>query len=166
MQWSPAVFIPIVAAQAYSTSPHLDSAIFFYYMRTRPINLAYPYLFLVLLATTATQQKTLVFYIGIAMLLAWTLWPARRRSMPVVLWLVLFTAAGIFGYGGGLVLQSWQRDLIEMVVRFYKPERALERSVTSIGKLGELKLSGAIVLRARPLRGQKPGRRPVVAGKL
>jgi transglutaminase-like putative cysteine protease len=154
--WSPVVLLPIALVVAWSTSRDIALSVLFWGLRfarnQRRIgfNPGYPLLVLWLLAASAANQSTPMFYAGIVLLVAWALWLARPRSHPAAQWLVGFVFAAGLGYAGQWGLNSAQLWLQEAAPEWLAGGGTLTnpyRSSTDIGTLGELKMTEGIVLR-------------------
>ena len=106
IQWLPLAFLPIVAAQVYSTQDRIDISALFLIMRiervkrenilSTAVNLTYPYFALCVIAASAANVRTIGFYAGLFVLTTWALWSFRSRRYSPVLWACLLVAmAGI-----------------------------------------------------------------------
>lgn len=157
MQSAPLILLPLALAQAWGAQRTIDPGAVIPALagRIRPFNLAYLYLALVLLSTGLSKAGSPIFLAGLTVIMGWALFPFRPKRSNLIIAGAMLAAAGTAGYFGGLGLQYLQRDLIMAMVRFYTPELNIQRNATSIGEIGELKASGEIVMRARPL-GTRP----------
>ncbi|HVR36776.1 MAG TPA: transglutaminase domain-containing protein, partial [Methylomirabilota bacterium] len=168
--WLPIVFFPMVAGQVYSTHDRIPLRVFFWPLpswmtpeqRIREINVTYPYFGACLLATSVSNRETLLFYAGNAVLLGWTLWTARARRFPAPAWLALFAVIIAVGYQSSGLLSRMQKVLERRYAsRIAQGTGELTdpyESRTAIGRIGRLKLSGAITLRIDPFfSGRPPG---------
>lgn len=167
-QWFPMLCFPLLIAVAFSNEPRVDVSTFSWFYRkhrSRPghealrVQIAYPYLAVVLFATAAANQRTPWFYLGLCGFAAWALWAQRSRRTPTVAWAMLLCAAMVGGYflHGGLF--RLQKKLEEMNVSWFSHFARLTTDTrtarTAMGSIGELKLSDRIVLRVRT-DGQPP----------
>ena len=156
--WLPVVLLPLALLQAWGTGREIALQVLFWSMRgvklrePATLNLGYPYLLLWLLAAAAAPARGPSFDIGLALLVAWALWPLRPDRRRVGAWVALLVVGLALGYGGSLAL----RDL-QLWIETNAPEWIAGggtrvnpyRGTTDIGRLGELKQSDAIVLRLR-----------------
>ncbi|HBH02880.1 MAG: hypothetical protein A2W08_19230 [Candidatus Rokubacteria bacterium RBG_16_73_20] len=163
-EWLPLLLAPLIACQAYSVEGRVPLTAFFWALRRRArrdpaappgaLDLAYPYLALVVLATSAANVRTPAFYVGLTALVGWALWPARSRRFSLACWAALLVAGAALGWGGQAALHRLQTAVEERVFEylFSLVRRDVDpfRSTTAIGQLGELKLSERIVLRVDP----------------
>lgn len=157
-QWLPLALAPLAAMQAYSTSKQIDLSVLVWSMRRvslrRPLRFAlgYPYLACWLLAASAANSQGPAFYIGMAALSAWALWSVRLPGASPVAWGALFALAAGIGYTGHIGLHQLQIWLEANVPEWMAAGERTDpyRSRTDIGAIGELKLSGKILMRVVP----------------
>ena len=160
IQWLPLVVFPLVAAQRYSLAGRVETATFFWSQRNRPdltaqIDLV-PAYFGVCLLSASTANARATFYAGLVALSAWALWPVRRRTGPA--WWGLGVALAIaLGWAGHLGLAEAQRVVERraqaLLLSWVRRDPDPYRTTTSLGDVGELKLSDRIVLRVEPGAG-------------
>jgi hypothetical protein len=157
IQWLPLVLFPLLAVQLYSTAGRIEVAVFFWSQRTRPgvtprVDLAPAYFGLCLLsASTANARAT--FYAGMVTLSAWALWQVRSRG-GWLRWGVGVALAAALGWAGHVGLAEAQRTLERrahaLFLSWLRREVDPSRATTSLGDVGELKLSDRIVMRVEP----------------
>lgn len=175
LKWLPAVFAPALFAQLFSSAQSLPLAALFYSLRKqkpesdselpytalynresgvirlfREIDFVVPYTALTVLSAGAANIQTPAYFIVAVTLFTAMLWPIRPKHSPAPLWLLgigLAVFVSHFGYHGlrqlhALVeeksvewLGDWQTDPF--------------KGQTSIGDVGELKLSDKIEFRLR-----------------
>ncbi len=166
----PFLLAPLVACQAYSTAGRVPASAFFWALRrtvarersTPPtFDLSYPYVVVCVLAASAANIRTPVFYAGLCALAAWALWTGRSRRFAPVWWAVLLTVAAALGWAGHVVLHRAQVRIEEAVFEYIfnivkRRDTDPFRSSTAIGRLGEVKLSDRILLRVAPGPGLQP----------
>ena len=171
-QWFPMILFPVVAALTYSTSDQVPRSCFFLLARRRAartgepqsltpaINLAYPYLAVVLFAAALANQRNEWFYFAICAVVATALWATRPRRFSTVVWiaaLVLVVKAGFFGHRGLNALQGiLENKVASWVSNWARRGGDRKEASTAIGRIGQLKLSGAIVMHVEPLTGPVP----------
>jgi transglutaminase-like putative cysteine protease len=166
LRWSPVAVFPLLLAQCYSSAGRVGLDALFLTLRGPreagggPIPEAdarYPYLAVCLLAASAEPRPGPAPYLALAVLAGWALWSARPAGARRSLWAALFALAVTAGYGlqeGLTRAQSWVEEaVLEWITDWLDLETDLSRSVTRIGAIGELKLSGKILLRVRPAPG-------------
>lgn len=171
-QWFPMILFPVVAALTYSTSEQYPRSCFFMLARRRAaragqpqaltpaINLFYPYLAVVLFSACLANQRNEWFYFAVCAVIAAALWNTRPRRFSTVVWiaaLILVVKAGFFGHRGLNQLQSVVENKVAAWVSNWA-RRSGERNeaTTAIGRIGQLKLSGKIVMRVEPEIGPVP----------
>ncbi len=171
-QWFPMILFPVVAALTYSTSEQYPRSCFGFFERRRlareklpqpltpAINLFYPYFAVVLFSACLANQRHEWFYFAVCAVIAAALWVTRPRRFSTFVWtvvLILVVKAGYFGHRGLNQLQSVVENKVAAWVSSWvrRPGDRSEAS-TAIGKIGQLKLSGKIVLRVEPEIGPVP----------
>jgi hypothetical protein len=154
--WLPLILAPLALAQAWSTARVIDLSVLFWSLRRNPmrrpvkLNLGYPFFAIWLLAASAANVRTDAFYAGLVLLSAWPLALARPRSYAPPLAVAMLLAAVLIGYGGQLGLNRLQQWLESAAPEWLSGGGARTNpyhSVTDIGSIGELKLSGRIIMR-------------------
>ncbi|MEN9574718.1 MAG: hypothetical protein RL514_2573 [Verrucomicrobiota bacterium] len=172
LQWLPMLIFPAVAALAYSAREQVPLSCFSFFQRRRyarakqpqpltpAFHLGYPYLAVVLFSAAMANQRTPWFYFAVCAAVAWGLWPLRPRRFSNVIWvcvLIGVTKAGYLGHKGLSELQSQVEGKILSWMSNWA-RRSLDRteSSTAIGRIGQLKLSGKIVLRVEREAGPVP----------
>ncbi|MBI3875636.1 MAG: hypothetical protein HY300_06685, partial [Verrucomicrobia bacterium] len=168
-EWWPLVFLPFAIAQAFAARNTVPVSTFSWYLRRRraevenvmerEINSAHAYLAVCVCSAGLANARAQWFFPGFAVLLAWTLWAERPRRLGGVWLVVLFALVLKLGWFGAMGLHAAQGKLEEKVsswavsLGFSRLPRI--ESETMIGRIGRLKLSGAIVMRAEPV-GNSP----------
>lgn len=157
-QWLPVLLLPLALAQAWGNLREVGVAAFVWALRRDErgrhpaLNLGHPYLAIWVIAAAASNARGPVFFAGLVALLAWSLWPARPRRAPAIVWAVLLVAAAVGGYGMQHGLQRTQAWLEEFVPEWLSASGSRTdpyRSRTDLGHIGSLKQDDAIVLRVR-----------------
>jgi protein-glutamine gamma-glutamyltransferase len=167
LQWLPLMFLPTALAHAYSENKLMDLSTFSWWLRRRRadpgirarylaqgMDIAYPYFACCLFAASAANQRTLWFSLGLLGLAAWALWQHRSRGYSPSNWvasLALAAGLGVVLQLGAVELQKVMQRLDEaLFVRWGRAQSTnAKESQTRIGAIGDLKLSGRIVLRVR-----------------
>lgn len=170
-QWWPMIFFPFALAQAWGSRDRQPASTFFYFMRRRErlsgatlkggVNVGHIYLAIVLLAAAATTHRDFWFYAGFSAIAIWTLWFMRPRRFSAVLWgslLIVVVWGGHWSHQRLHRLQSQLEDgIMQMVSQWVNKQADPLKSHTAIGQIGELKLSGKIILRVEQDEGPVPG---------
>jgi transglutaminase-like putative cysteine protease len=168
-QWWPMIFCPIALAQAYGSRARMPYSTFSWYLRRRAargepskggLNIGFIYFAIVLVATSVTGRRELIFYFGFCLVAAWALWVVRPRRFSNIIWIcvmIVIIKGGFWGHRGLNVLQGkLENSFADLAQRFAKKNPSRQESSTAIGQIGEVKGSGAIVLRVEPEGNQVP----------
>ena len=163
----PLTVLPLVLAYAYGTAGTIEATMLLFGSATAsawgrpraPIDPAYPYMALLILAAAAANVRAPWFYVGLCLLSAWALWAVRPKMFRPLVWMVLLATVAAAGYAGQIGLNSLQNALEGEFIGWLSSftsgsEGDPERSHTAIGHVGALKLSNAIVLRVEPMAGE------------
>jgi len=162
IQWLPLLVFPLVACQLYSVAGRVEVAVFFWSQRKQPgstprVDLAPSYFALCLLAASTANARA-TFYAGLVALSALALWHARGRA-GVLRWGLAVTLAALLGWAGHLGLAEAQRVVERKAQAFFltwiRRDPDPYRTATSLGDLGELKLSDRVVMRVEPGPGAR-----------
>ena len=129
----------------------------------RSINVSYPYFFVCLFSAgihSRADENDFSFYWGQCVLIIWALWQFRSGRFGIVLWAGVLAMVVAFGYGGqkgilGLAHYIETADS-KLFARFMRPVTDPMQAVTSMGQIGEMKLSARIVVRLQTKAGEAP----------
>ncbi|HEY8219481.1 MAG TPA: hypothetical protein VIF86_05220, partial [Methylobacter sp.] len=177
LKWLPVVFAPVLFAQLFSDAQTLPLATWFYSLRKsgstgefdfkppytslynresgvirllKEIDFIVPYAALTVLSAGAANVQSPAYFIIAAMLFTGILWSVRPKHSPVPLWLLcIVTAVAVshYGYHG---LQRLSAAIEEKSVRWLGDWQTDPfKGQTSIGDIGELKLSDKIQFRVK-----------------
>ena len=160
LKWLPAICFPLFAAQEYSIAGKIDMRALMLLARNkavaadnrpRTIEISAPYAALCLLAAGTGNVKDGSFFVGMLLFTAWALWPQRSKRFSPTLWFLLLALIGGAGFAGQVGLYHLQKVAMKMVSNWWlaKNSDPFKRS-TSMGDIGELKLSDRIVFRVTP----------------
>ncbi len=158
-QWLPAVLLPLLLAQVYSTAGRIDPRVLFLlrkkqilsaHSKNKPIDFSFIYLAACVFSTGFVNQRSGLFYIGLLGLSVWALWSYRPRHSPWAFWMILLLIAGGAGYLGQIGLAKLQTVVEQKTTHFFSPSGDSYRKYTQIGDVPNEKLSSRIVFRARP----------------
>jgi hypothetical protein len=162
LKWLPMICLPLVAAQEYSVAGRIDLRALMLLARNkavaadnrpRTIEVSAPYAALCIFAAGTGNLKDGSFFIGVLLFTAWALWPHRSRRFSPLVWLLLLTLIGGTGYAGHIGLYHLQKVAMRMVSSWWVNRNSDSdpfRRSTSMGDIGELKLSNRIVFRVTP----------------
>ena len=164
LSWIPLLlFMPLVI-QRYSTAGAFRVSHLFYSLRRsksesarQALQLDAPYFVCCLLAAGVTAQPG--FLPGIGLLLLWLLLAARPRRYRWPLALILAVVAGLAAWPLSAGLHRFQLAMEDTFTEWFEDwfiDVDPYRARTALGDIGQLKLSGRIVLRLKPAPGD-PG---------
>lgn len=154
-QWVPLTLAPLALAEAMSEARSVTLPAFLSTLRRRaslrrkrPVRFCFAPVFLLatLFAAGCGNTRSPLFYPILALLLCWWLYSLRPRRHPSWIWGAVFCVALLAGYFG-----QWSLDALQEAVRGWV-RRDPFKSSTSIGEIGEIKLSDSIVLRVKTSR--------------
>ncbi len=169
----PMVLFLFVTAQAYSSREEIPLSTISLILRRRwkkaaklgqpmptlrGMNVSYPYFAICLFAASVHPSETNSYFWGFCLLIAWALWAHRSRRFSTVLWasmLIIALTGGYFGQYGIGQLQSYIQNLDSQWLESFMHRSGTDASVskTQIGRIGQLKLSGKVVIRLEPQDG-------------
>jgi hypothetical protein len=177
LKWSPVLFAPALFAQLFSSNQKLPLAALFYSLRKqqaeqpldtdfklpytalynrestvirllREIDFVQPYAALTVLSAGAANVQSPAYFIIAVTLFIGILWSIRPKHSPAPLWLLSVGLAVIVGYFGYHGLSQLNALVEEKSVEWLSGRQTDPfKSQTSIGDIGELKLSDKIEFR-------------------
>ncbi|HEY5233398.1 MAG TPA: transglutaminase domain-containing protein [Verrucomicrobiae bacterium] len=169
-RWLPIFLFLFVAAQTFSTRekiPLFTISRWLAWQRRNKnapagnVNMSYPYFMLCLFSASVHANKGgVLFFWGQCVLISWALWRFRSRRSGIFIWaLALAVAMGLGNFGqqriGALQLYIENYDA-QWLMRFMRPATDPTETITSMGQIGELKLSARIVIRLQTKNGEPP----------
>jgi hypothetical protein len=176
IRWLPMILFLFVAAQIYSVrgTVQLETISLLLLRRRwqkakksgqpphvqRTVNVTYPYFIVCLFAASVHAAEDSSFFWGLAGLLGWALWAQRSRRFGLNLWLavlVVVIGCSYFGQSGINAMQNYFQNLdAQWITRLAQGKADPKQSQTSMGDIGELKLSSRIVIRLHTKNGAPP----------
>ncbi|HXI70431.1 MAG TPA: DUF4129 domain-containing transglutaminase family protein [Verrucomicrobiae bacterium] len=170
LRWLPMTLFLVIVAQTFNEREAIPlSAISFFALRRRRqtgapdrhVNVSYPYFIVCLFsAGIHANQATHTYFFGQALLIVWALWFLRSRRFGIAAWLgalVLVLGIAFVGHLGiGQLRQALAGYNAQWMARFMRQRTDPMVSFTSIGQIGEVKLSPRIVIRLEPKDGGAP----------
>jgi hypothetical protein len=128
--------------------------------RARQVHVGYPYLVATLLGASVHPGGDNSFFWGLALLVAWALLALRPRRFHWMWFAGTLGVALTLGFFGQAGLGQFQAYLERLnpgwLQNFLQRGTDPSRSRTAIGRIGQLKLSGQIVIRVQPEAGSQP----------
>jgi transglutaminase-like putative cysteine protease len=119
------------------------------------LNFSYPYFIACLFsAGIHVNNGGQTYFAGQCVLAAWGLWSVRSRRFGIFIWIVALAAVigtGVIGsYGINRMQSAIQNFNAQWMARFFSQRTDPLQSITSMGRIGELKLSARIVIWLEP----------------
>ncbi len=162
LSWLPLLLFAPLTIQRYSTAGAFRVGHLFYSLRRsgselarQPLKLDPPYFVLCLLAAGVTTQPG--FLPGAGLLLVWLLLVARPRRYRWPLTATLAITIGLAAWPLSFGLHRLQLGMEDTFSEWFEDwfiDVDPYRARTALGDIGELKLSGRIVLRLQPVAGE------------
>lgn len=176
LRWLPIILFLFVATQIYSTRQAVPLTMFSMYWRWRVrqekkyngrdlavpnINVSYPYFIVCLFSSSIHANDGSNSYFWVAcILVGWALWPFRSLRYGLIIWVLALALAMAVSYWGQLGFGILQRDAerynMRWMMRFMRPSTSAMEAITSIGQIGQMELSGDIVIRLKTPNGEVP----------
>jgi hypothetical protein len=127
----------------------------------RYVNVSYPYFIVCLFsAGLHANQGTHTYFFGECVLLFWALWSLRSRRFGLVAWLGALGVVMGIAYAGHTGVSQLRQALenynSQWITRFMRQRTDATFSTTSLGQIGNLKLSPRIVIRLQTKEGSAP----------
>ena len=165
-RWLPMIFTPFLIAQNFNIRESVPLTTVSMVLRWRRrmgdraftgiyLNVSYVY-FMVCLYSAGIHSNTGTrsYFLGACPLIGWALWSLKTRRYHYTVWLVALVAAVGVGFLGQLGIGQVQTYLqnfnAQWMARFFHPRTDPTQSITSMGQVGELKLSANIVIWLQP----------------
>jgi transglutaminase-like putative cysteine protease len=158
--WLPVTIAPVLLAQLVSEAGQLTLRNLFYSLRKsvlpeadRPVNVAYPYFALCMVAASIAVNDFEVFLPVAALLVAYALFNVRARGRAIWAWALALLVALVLGMTTSVGMNHLQLALEDIAFEWLSAaEPDPYRASTRIGDVGRIKLSDAIVWRVRTER--------------
>jgi len=167
-QWLPFFFYPIALAQVHGNAESLKLSTFSWWFRKKSnsamsgklINVSFFYFGICLVAASVNTDSSSFFYLFAFLLIAWALFQVRPQRFSLKLWVPVLILTGFAGYWGQVKIHEWQGVVESAMARWLanvqRRQTSPQESRTAIGQLGQLKLSGKIVLKVFPTKSGPP----------
>lgn len=160
VKWLPLIFLPIIAAQVYSSNGKIDIQAFFLLTRRKHkksvehrgrIDVSGIYCFSCVMASATANVSNYIFYGAVVIFFAWGFWPVRSKRYPIGIWVFGVLAVSILGFGAQKGIIGLSNMVNEAIMEYYMGILDTDpfKSLTAIGDIGRLKLSDKIVLRVQ-----------------
>lgn len=164
--WLPMTMFAFIAAQTFNQRPSVPLTGISIVLRWRRrkgeqafagryLNMSYPYFMACLFsAGIHPNTGTEIYYWGLCVLVAWALWSVRSRRFGWFAWgvmLALVMTLGVFEIAGiNRAQRAIQNFNAQWMARFLSQRTDPLQSMTSMGRIGRLKLSAKIVIWLEP----------------
>ena len=169
-RWLPIFLFLFVAAQTFSTREKIPLFTISRWLawqrrnKSAPagnVNLSYPYFMLCLFSASVHANKGgASFFLGQCILISWALWRFRSRRSGILVWALALAVVMVLSYFGQRGIGALQQYIgnydAQWLARFMRPATDPMKTVTSMGQIGKLKLSGSIVIRLQTKNGEPP----------
>jgi hypothetical protein len=173
LRWLPMTYFALIAAQTFNLRSSVPLTAISLVLRWRQrkgrhvssgqyLDMAYPYFILcVFSAGIHTNEGTQSYFFGQCFLIAWALWSVRSRRFRAPVWVAAFLLVVGLGVAGGFGIRAAQLAIqnfnAQWMARLFSQQTDPLQSMTSMGRIGELKLSAKIVIWLEPrVTGQPP----------
>jgi hypothetical protein len=128
--------------------------------KRKTADVSWPGFVLVLVAASAANIRSPLFFAAMYVLAAWGLWAVRPKKRSALAWAVALMVAGALGFAGHVGLRSLHMAIDRAALSWYMAAHSSQRNplrnVTAIGEVGTLKRSNRIVMRVG-VEGPLPG---------
>jgi len=158
LKWIPLIFLPVMAAQVFSTRGKIDIQSFFlvtrrkaklenYYSRT--IDFSYIYSLFCIISAGSANRLGHLYYLCIVILFIWALWHVRSKRISLFLWGISIFITIIAGFAGHNGIRLASVKINQLVMEYYNNYYNINpfKNFTAMGDIRNLKLSDKIVLR-------------------
>jgi transglutaminase-like putative cysteine protease len=154
LSWLPVALFPLIVAQRLSADPGVPLSVFLAAPAPgKYLDFALPFAAATFLAAAAANSRSTAFLPALAGALAVALWPLRRAGVHPAAWAATLGVVVALGFGAANVLGRIQEGVQDWVMAWLASdtlETDSERTMTRIGSIGRIKLSGKVVLRVQP----------------
>ncbi len=169
LNWLPIIFFPVITAQEYSHKGRIAVKSFMLASRRKTkisfqaygdVDVSYMYAFLCIISAGTANSRQFLFYFAILVFFGWGVWAVRPKRYLPVLFSVFLVLAGVLGYFSYSSVDYTRKKLSYMAMRYYIHSRYRNpfKTSTSLGDMGQMKLSDRIISRVR-YDGARPGKR-------
>lgn len=156
LKWLPLLFAPVLFAQLFSTEQKLPLGTLFYSFRkiqpgtAKTLDFQLPYAILTLLSGGAANVQNMSYFIVASVFMLAVLWSVRPKHTQKWLWLLLVLVMISLSHLGQFGLRRLQTILEYKSIEWLSGLNVDPfKSQTSIGDVGEMKLSDKILFRVK-----------------
>ena len=165
-RWLPMTTFAFMAAQVFNGRPSVPLTALSVVLRWRRRrgdrglaghyhNISYPF-FMVCVFSAGIQANThdgrRTYFLGQIILIAWALWAMRPRRYRMLVWVAALAVVAGMGLAGMAGINKGQRALQDLnwIARLFGNRADPLQTMTSMGRIGQMKLSAKIVVRLEP----------------
>ncbi len=156
LKWLPVFFAPVLFAQLFSTLGKIPLGVLFYSVRKRPLNqvtlldFRIPFSGVCLLSAGAANDQTPAYFIITVAVIILILWTARPRYNSILIWSIVILMSTGIAFSGQQGLRKLHTIIEEKAVDWLSDWQTDPfKTSTSIGDIGELKMSDRIEYRIK-----------------
>jgi len=156
LKLAPLWLAPILIAQLYSIRTLLPIGTLLYSMRKassnekQDIDFTLPFSIAALLSCASVNLQSPIFFITLCVILSYILWLERPGHVKNIMFLLIVSIATLFGHFSHNGLKQLSSYVQEIAIEWLTgSETNPFKTYTSIGQVGELKLSDKIVFRVK-----------------
>jgi transglutaminase-like putative cysteine protease len=166
LRWLPMTMFPFIAAQMFNVRPTVPLTAVSMVLRWRRrkgdpaftgryFSISFPYFIVCLFsAGIHANDGSQAYFWGQCALIAWALWSVRARRFGMNAWAMALAVVVGLGFLGQFGINEAQRVIQNFnagwMARFFAHKTDVTQSMTSMGDIGELKLSAKIIIRLQP----------------
>jgi len=158
LSWLPFIFFGILLMQRFDVRGQTPLSALFWSMRRRAANVParslpfdYPFFSLCLISAACANERAVWFFLGLALLAGYALYPLRAAGRRFGVWGVALGVSLALAYGVQLGILRAQEQVESLVMEYLRDHVFGRtdpfRAHTSIGDVGRLKLSDRILFR-------------------
>jgi hypothetical protein len=170
LRWLPMMFFLFIAAQMFSERETVPLSAISPFIHSRQkkrgvaeshLNVSYPFFIVCLFsAGIHANEGTHSYFFGQAGLILWALWSLRSKRFGAKAWLVSLLAVAAIAYVGNFGISKMRQLLVgynaQWIAQFMRNKTDASQSATAMGRIGQLKLSSAIVIRIQTKDNAEP----------
>lgn len=154
LKWLPVFFAPVLLAQLFSSQGTVPLGMLFYSVRKRQsikeLDFTTPYAGLCLLSAGAANYQTSVYFIIVVAIISLILWSIRSRQDSIIVWFLLISISTAAAFWAQQGLRNLHAIVEEKAVDWLSDWKTDPfKSSSSIGDIGELKLSNRVEFRVK-----------------
>jgi protein-glutamine gamma-glutamyltransferase len=158
LKWLPVIFLPIIAAQVFSTKGEIDIQSFFIVARkkkrrlnyySKKIDFSYIYSIFCIISAGTANRTDHIYYFCVVIFFIWALWHVRSKRTSSFLWIICMIISMLSGYAGYKGIRMVSVKINQWAMEYYDNYYNLNpfKTFTALGEITQLKLSDKIIFR-------------------